>query len=120
MSFLSRLLGQSEKANLPAPHAVVVTFNIADIDMESTGYEDSELCELEDKLTEALGDADAGEFWENEFRADSVLSTYTGPDADRIFQVVRPVLRASRLGRKARVTLRQGAQGAPEREVPVA
>ena len=120
MSFLSRLLGQPEKANLPAPHAVVVTFNIADIDMESTGYEDSELCELDDKLTEALADADAGEFWENEFRADSVLSTYTGPDADRMFQVVRPVLRASPLGRKARVTLRQGAQGATETEVSIA
>ncbi len=109
MSFFSRLLGQPDKTSTPARHTVIVTFNIADIDMESTGYEDSDLSALEDQLTEALTDAEAGDFWENEFRADTVLSTYTGPDADRMFQAIRPVLRASPLGRKARVTLTDGS-----------
>ena len=97
----------------PPEQAVIVTLDLSLIDMEATDYANSELSELEDRLTEALADAGTGDFWENEFGADEVSSTFTGPDAEQMFAAMEPVLRASSLGRKARVTLQLSSMGGP-------
>ena len=79
--------------------------------------------ELEDQLIAAIESADAGEFDGNEVAtdgSDGTLYMY-GPDADRLFEVVRPVLAAATCIRNAIATIRYGPpeDGVKEREVAI-
>ena len=104
--------------NLPimSDHAVIVRFNYGKTDL-------SPLFELEDQLIAAIESADAGEFDGNEVAtdgSDGTLYMY-GPDADRLFEVVRPVLAAATCIRNAIATIRYGPpeDGVKEREVAI-
>jgi len=66
------------------------------------------LATLEDRLVRAIGDARAGEFDGNEFGAGEVTLFAYGPDADRLFAAMEPILR-SFPARPAQVLLRYGA-----------
>jgi hypothetical protein len=68
------------------------------------------LFDLEDRLERAISAAGAGEFDGNEIAADgndARLYMY-GPDADRLFDVVRPVLESAPFMRGAQVVKRYG------------
>ena len=98
-------------------HAVIIRFEYGQTDL-------SPLCELEDKLIAAIESADVGEFDGNEVAmdgSDGTLYMY-GPDADRLFEVVRPVLASATCIRNAVATLRYGPpeDGVKEREVAIA
>jgi hypothetical protein len=71
---------------------------------------------LEERLIEAIGAARAGEFDGNEFGPGEVTLYAYGPDADRLYAAMEPVLRAFP-PRPAHVLLRYGRaddSGAPE------
>jgi hypothetical protein len=77
--------------------------------------------DLSGSLETAIEAADAGEFDGNEVAADGhdgCLYMY-GPDADRLFRVVRPILEACDFMRGAKITLRYGPpeDGVRERHV---
>ena len=68
-------------------HAVIVHFSYGSTDF-------SRLFALEDELIEAIEKADAGEFDGNEVAADGsdgYLYMY-GPDADKLFETVKPIV----------------------------
>src|SRR5262245_38298450 len=97
-----------------AEQAVIVTFTYA---AESPDA----LFSLEDRLREAIDAAGVGEFDGNELASDlsdGTLYMY-GPDAEVLFQAVRPLLAEAACFRTAAVTLRFGppATGVPERTV---
>ena len=95
-------------------HALVVHFEYGSTDL-------SRLFALEELIEQAIERHAAGEFDGNEVAADGsdgFLYMY-GPDADRLFAAVRPVLEGAGFMRGARVTLRYGPpeDGVREREV---
>src|SRR5262245_3056507 len=89
MGFISRLLGKtSEISAAPAEHGVIVKFDY----LGTTDL--APLFALEERLEAAINAARVGEFDGNEVAADGsdgVLYMY-GPDADRLFEAIRPVL----------------------------
>ena len=98
-------------------HAVIVRFDYGQTDL-------SPLYELEDQLIAAIESAEVGEFDGNEVAvdgSDGTLYMY-GPDADRLFEVVRPVLASATCIRNAVATIRYGPpeDGVKEREVTIA
>ncbi len=100
-----------------ADHAVIVHFNYGSTDL-------SRLFELEGKLEAAITAAKAGEYDGNEIAvdgSDGTLYMY-GPDADRLFQVVEPILKITPFMSGAKVTVRYGppTDGVREKEVTIA
>jgi hypothetical protein len=97
----------------PAPEqAVVVHFNYGSRDLRR-------LFALEEKLEAAITAANAGEYDGNEIATsgkDGILYMY-GPDADRLFSVILPVLKSSAFMRGAEVTKRYGPPKSGVREV---
>lgn len=98
-------------------HAVIVRFDYGQADL-------SPLNELEDKLTAAIESAAVGEFDGNEVAidgSDGTLYMY-GPSADRLFEVVRPVLASATCIRNAVATIRYGSpeDGVEEKRVAIA
>jgi hypothetical protein len=92
-------------------HAVLVNFSY-------TGSTDlTPLFELEMDLEVEIIAANVGELDGNEVAtdgSDGMLFMY-GPDADRLFETVKPVLEACSFMKDARVTLRYGSPGAEQR-----
>ncbi len=105
----------AEPAPEPAPeHSVLVYFTYPHAEL-------TELFALEERLSEAIVAASAGEFDGNEVSVDGtdcMLFMY-GPDADALFAAVRPVLEASEFMKGARVKLRYGPPDDGVREVEV-
>ena len=104
-------------ANPVPEHAVIVNFSYGSTDL-------SRLFELEGRLEEAIAAAEAGEYDGNEIAADGSDGTLYmyGPDGDRLFQAVEPILKATPFMNGAKVTVRYGppADGVPEKEVTIA
>jgi hypothetical protein len=109
-----------EKPHAPEPlaggsssdHAVIVAFQYGQGDL-------GPLYALEDGLRDAIGSAGCGEYDGHEIAMDGKdgrLYMY-GPDADRLFDVVEPILRAARFMGGASVTKRYGAPGEGTKEV---
>jgi hypothetical protein len=98
-------------------HALIIRFDYGQTDLDP-------LYELEDKLIAAIESANVGQFDGNEVAmdgSDGTLYMY-GPDADRLFEAVKPVLATATCIRNAIATLRYGPpeDGVKQREVPVA
>lgn len=92
----------SDVASAPE-QAVVVHFTYGSTDL-------SRLFALEERLESVLATSDAGEHDGNEIAtdgSDGFLYLY-GPDADRLFKVIEPVLRATPFMQGAQVTKRYG------------
>jgi hypothetical protein len=97
-----------------AEHAVIVQFQYGSTDLEP-------LFELENQLESAIETAKAGEYDGNEIAGDggdARLYMY-GRDADRLEEVVRPILGAASFMKGARITKRYGPPEAGVREVVV-
>jgi tetratricopeptide (TPR) repeat protein len=80
-------------------------------------YRDYDLATLEDQLAEAIEPQGLGEFDGNEFGPENVTLFLYGADAEALFAAIEPVLKAYPLCQNARVIIRQGPPGSPEREV---
>lgn len=100
---------------MPQQHAVLVHFRFDGSDLQP-------LYELEEKLTSAIEAQRAGEFDGDEVATDgsheATLYMY-GPDADRLFEVVRPILEATPFMRGASVIKRYGPPADGTREFRV-
>ena len=84
-------------------HAVIVHFHYGSTDLQP-------LFVLEDNLEEAIKKAGVGEFDGNEVAtdgSDGYLYMY-GPNADRLCEVIKPILESSTFMRGATITKRYG------------
>jgi hypothetical protein len=101
---ISGLSQAVEPMSKDSEHAVIVHFfNYGSTDLQR-------LFALEEQLEQAIADAGVGEFDGNEIAtdgSDGYLYMY-GPDADRLFEVVRPVLESVDFTRGAQVVKRYG------------
>lgn len=86
-----------------AEHAVIVHFNYGSTDLQP-------LFALEEKLERTISSAGVGEFDGNEIAtdgSDGYLYMY-GPDADKLFETVRPALESATFMKGAVVKKRYG------------
>ena len=100
---------RSRAAAPPPAHAVIVRFTYGSTDL-------GDLFALEEALEQTIAAAEAGELDGNVVAidgSDAALYMY-GPDADVLFETVRPLLEGCTFMRDARATLRYGP---PEDEV---
>ncbi len=107
--------GTAEKTHLTKAknnpeHAVIVNFKYGSDDL-------TRLFTLEDRLEAAIAAAGVGEFDGNDVAVDgSDANLYMyGPNADKLFDVIRPILEGIDYMKGAKVTLRYGP---PDEDVP--
>ena len=117
IAFLGISSTATASAALPDEQAVIVNFSYGDTDM-------TRLYALEDRLREAIEKEGVGEFDGDEVAvdgSDGTLYMY-GPNADRLFAVVKPILELSDFMRGAAITLRYGPPegGVKEKDVRLA
>jgi len=85
------------------------------IHLDVTGLPD-EFWQLNERLYGELERSGAGEFDGNEIgQGEATLFAY-GPDAVRLFDVMKPILTSYGVCRNARVVLRKGGPGSPQTE----
>lgn len=114
MGWLAKLFGSKAALRKAPEHAVIVHFQYGSTDL-------SRLFQLEEKLEAAIAAANAGEFDGNEVATDGTdgfLYMY-GPDADRLFEAIRPVLEAAPFMKGATAKKRYGPPVDGIREVTV-
>src|SRR5262245_18835193 len=114
MRFLDWLFGRLGAGRSPPPppeHAVFVFLDTRSLPEEV--YRDNELETLEDQLIDAITAAKAGVFDGNEVGPEEATLFMYGPDAERLYAAIEPVLRAYPLCKNARVRIRAGGPGVP-------
>jgi len=103
MALLTSCGDPGDKGNVVTEQAVIVRFDHVSPDW-------APFFEWEEKLESAIATAGVGEYDGNELAvdgSDGTLFMY-GPDADKLFAVVKPHLESTTLLKKIEVTLRYG------------
>lgn len=103
MGFFSKLFGRKQSEPQKPEHAVIVNFSYGQTDLQP-------VFQLEDQLAAAIAQADVGEYDGHEVAVDGshgILYMY-GPDGDKLFSVVKPVLESSGFMKGASVVIRYG------------
>lgn len=93
-------------------HAVIVFFPLSD-DHFGSDPEFDAMAMLSDALEAAINEAGVGEFDGNELGGGECKLYMYGPDADRLYAAVSPILADSRLVRGGYVVKRYGPAGDP-------
>lgn len=112
MNLFAKFFGGKPKQSV-AEQAVIVQLDAHGLPDEV--YEEHDLATLEEQLEQAINAAQAGDLDGNEFGPDVVTLYMYGPDAERLFSVVEAPLRAYPLCAGAKVVVRRGGPGSPER-----
>ena len=119
MGILDRLFGRWTAGpgarNEPVEQAVIVRLDGASLTDEILAEQD--LATLEERLVEALSAAGVGEYDGHEIGPEEATIYMYGADAEALYSAVEPILHASPLCRNARVEVRLGGPGAPQREL---
>lgn len=109
MGMLDRL--KTHGAPAISEQAVIVKYNFASGDLDR-------IFQLEDQLANAVEKASAGEFDGNEIAVDGRDNLFYmyGPDADKIYDAIEPVLLSWDILSQAQVLLRYGPPGLETRQ----
>lgn len=104
---------------LSMEHAVIVHLRLDDDDFGSAEKRES-INELQDEIADAIEEAEAGEFDGDEWgKGECVLFMY-GPDADKLFDTIKAILRKSPHSEGGFAIKRYGEASDPEaKEVKV-
>jgi hypothetical protein len=76
-----------------------------------------EFWQLNERLYEEVERSGTGEFDGNEIGEGSATLYAYGPDADRLFRAMEPILRSYPVCRDARIVIRHGGPGSPHTEL---
>jgi hypothetical protein len=101
-------------------HYALVTEQAVLVHITSLGSPDAGLDEIDDPLIEAIDATGVGEFDGNEIGPDGAMLYMYAPDADRLWEVVEPVVRSASLGSGSYAVKRHGEPGASETCVDLA
>jgi hypothetical protein len=117
MSFLSRLfrLGTHSTGSDEGPECVLV--HLDGTTLPDDVYEHCDLWTISERLEAVLQQQGLGEFDGHETRRTATTLFLYGPDAERLYGGIEGVLRDYPLCQNARVVIRRGRFGAPEREL---
>jgi hypothetical protein len=123
VSFLRRILGRNEDEN-EAPgepvsddrQSVVAWVRLGDRNFENE-REQQRLFELENRVMRTLEDSGMGSYDTNDLAPGFFRMTMLGPDADRIVEVVTPLLRDVPAG--SYLAVRRGPSGSSEERVEI-
>jgi hypothetical protein len=113
MNLFSQLFGKkASKDGKASWHSVIIDFDYGKKDLLP-------LFALENQLETAIQQANVGEFDGNEIAVDGSTGTLFmyGPDGDKLFAAVRPVLEASEFMGAANVRIRYGYADRNAREI---
>jgi hypothetical protein len=113
MGFLKSLFGNKSSAS--SQQAVLVYLDGTNLPPKV--YEECDLSTIGEQLTEAIARGKLGEFDGDGASGDETVLYMYGPDAERLFEGIEKTLRGYPLCAGARVVIRSGGPGAPEREV---
>ena len=114
MNLISNLLG--DPSSEPKVNQAVTVF-LDGTHLPNDVYENYDLATLEDRLMEEIQAKSLGEFDGNEVRNRATLLSMHSVNAERLFAGIEPILTGYPLCQNARVVIRSGPAGAPEREV---
>jgi hypothetical protein len=118
MGFFDRLFRRKSDSTLSAnPNEQAVLIHLDGQSLPDEIYEQYDLETLEDQLTGIMNANSLGKFDGNEFGPEETVLFIYGPDAERLFAGIESAIRAYPLCRGARVVIRKGPPGAPEREM---
>ena len=113
MGLFGKLFQKPTPPSSKPEHAVIVHLKLSD-NQSGTKDERDRLFKLEDKLLAAFTDSRAGEYDGNEFGEGEFVFYMYGPNADALFSVAEPILRASELSKGGHVIKRYGKAGDPQ------
>ena len=127
MSILNKLFGRKpEMPTVPvtqapaeqAPEQAVIV-RLPGSGLPDEVYDHYDLSTLEDQLIDAVEPAGCGEYDGNEFGPEGTTLYLYGPDAEALFAAIEGTLRDYPLCQNARVEIRYGPPGSPQREVAI-
>jgi hypothetical protein len=104
-----------EAANRPVQQALMVT--IALVDGRPDSQEVKSVYKMEDELSKAIEHSRAGEYDGSEIGKGTFTMYMYGPSADKLFEVVQPVLAKYRFAPGSRAVKRYGDPGAEEQSI---
>ncbi|MET9611037.1 hypothetical protein ABZZ17_39155 [Streptomyces sp. NPDC006512] len=104
-------MADTDEAESDVEHAVIALCRLADDGLGEPSQRDV-VHQAQSLLTEAIEQADVGEFGGNEYGGGEVVLYAYGPDADALFAVMAPILNDLPF-RLAHVVLRYGSVDAP-------
>jgi|SRR6185503_867666 len=118
MSIFKRIFGKKslDQTQSEQPQQAVL------VHLDGTGlpdhiYDEYDLATIEDRLIDTLEREGLGEFDGNEVGPGHTTLFMYGPDAERLFDGIEQTLRGYPLCQGARVEIRRGGPGAPQREL---
>jgi hypothetical protein len=114
MNLLSRLFG---KKNPAAKNEQAVLVYLDAMGLPDEIYEEYDLSTLEDQLIAKIRSGSLGEFDGNEMGDGETVPFMYGADAERLFAGIEATLRRYPLCQNARIIIRRGNPGAPQREL---
>ncbi len=106
---------ETQKRNVEAVIVELVAKNLS-----GGGYRFDDVSTLENKIDEIIKKNNLGEFDGNEFGPGVITLYMYGPDSEKLFSSIKPVLEESPLCKNARVIIRQGGPGSKQREEVIA
>lgn len=107
--------GSSSGTNEPE-QAILIYLDGQSLDEDV--YQTCDIATLEDLLIKQIESLDhVGELDGNETGPEGTTLYLYGPDAERLFEAIRPVLVSYPLCQNSRAVIRQGGPGASQREV---
>lgn len=118
MSIFKRIFGKKslDQAQSEQPQQAVLV-HLDGAGLPDHIYHEYDLATIEDMLIEVLERERLGEFDGNEVGPDQTTLFMYGPDAERLFDGIEQTLRGYPLCQGARVEIRRGGPGAPQREL---
>jgi len=117
MSIFKRIFGKQSDRVQSEPHQQAVLVYLDGANLPDHTYREYDLASIEEKLVEVIERDGLGEFDGNEIGPTETILFMYGPDAERLFAGIEQTLREYPLCQGARVEIRQGGPGAPQRQV---
>lgn len=112
MSTRDLSFGNSSGARSGAPEQAVLIYLVGAVDQD-------DLTTLENELSDAIAEEALGEYDGHEFGPDGARLFMYSPDAESLYAGIEATLRDHPLCRNARVIVRLGQPGAPERQIRI-
>lgn len=105
---------KNNNSNKPVEEAVLIHLTANDLPDEI--YQKYDVSTLEDQINKVIQENGLGEYDGNEHGPSETIIYLYGPDAEKLFSSIKPVLENYPLCKNAKVIIRKGGPGSEQRE----